>query len=384
MREPAWAEFFAAVHAAALEAERTAGRILVPLQVAGARIDLAFSGTRLLVEMMPALRHLVTEAATAAEATFHVGDARTTGIRMPVPRSCDPLTHPDELWGFDGARFRATFHRIEGSVNVMDLETGEAVCWVERADSLPYWSTAMPLRSLFQWTLERAGGYLLHAAAIGDEHGAVLIAGHAGVGKSTTALTGLINGLRFAADDCLAVRPDPVPMAYSLFSTATMNARDVGKHPALAARVPDLRPARGERVVMRLHPAFESQMMRGTPLRAVLRPRIEAGPQTRFEPVDRQTLRQLAIFTPPSQLRRAGQATRACIEAMVDRLPGYDIVLGSDSARVAGAIRALLGGWDGTRHQTATDTRLPPVDAPGAGPRRRAAGAGLPVRQSPD
>ena len=363
--EQSQAEFFAAVHGAALEAERTSGRIVVPLEVAGARIDLAFAGTRLLVEMMPALRHLVTDSTAPAEATFHLWDGHTTGVRMPPPPcSNDEFTDRGDLWGFDSPRYRAAFHWIEWSVNVMDLETGEAVYWVKRADHLPYWSKASPLRTLFHWALERTGGQLLHAAAVGDENGAVLITGKGGVGKSTTALTGLVHGLRYAADDYLAVRLDPVPTVYSLFSTAKLNAQDIEKFPILAPHVTNLQSFHGEKAVMRLFPAFEAQIMRAMPLRAVLTPRIEPVPDTRFEPADRMTLRRAAAFTTLSQLPYAGQRTQAFIESMIDRLPGYEIVLGREPARVVAAIRDLLARDDATLRRDAARTPTVSIGSP--------------------
>lgn len=341
------AGFFAAVHAAALEAEQAAGCVRVPLEVAGLRIDLAFAGTRLLVEMMPALRHLVTESSAAPAATFHLWDGVTTGVRMPPPPcSNDEFTDRGDLWGFDSPRYRAAFHWIEWSVNVMDLESGEAVYWVKNADHLPYWSKASPLRTLLHWALERDGAQLLHAAAVGDANGAVLITGKGGVGKSTTALTGLVHGLHYAADDYLAVRLEPVPMVYSLFSTAKLNAWDIEKFPQLAPHVTNLQSFHGEKAVMRLHPAFESQIMRAMPLRAVLTPRIEPVATTRFEPADRMLLRRAAAFTTLSQLPYAGQRTQAFIESMIDRLPRYEIVLGNEPARVAGAIREFLARDD--------------------------------------
>lgn len=370
--EQSQAEFFATVHAAALEAERVAGRIVVPLEVAGSRIDLVFAGTRLLVEVMPALRHLVTDSAAPAEATFHLWDGHTTGVRMPPPPcSPDEFTDRGDLWGFDSPRYRAAFHWIEWSVNVMDLETGEGVYWVKFADHLPYWSKASPLRTLFHWALERNGGQLLHAAAVGDENGAVLITGKGGVGKSTTALTGLVHGLRYAADDYLAVRLDPVPTVYSLFSTAKLNAQDIEKFPQLAPYVTNLQSFHGEKAVMRLFPAFEPQIMRAMPLRAVLTPRIEPFPETRFEPADRMTLRRAAAFTTLSQLPYAGQRTQDFIEAMIDRLPRYEIVLGNEPARVVAAIREFLARDDaslraGCASRVAARGTTGAVAAPGA------------------
>jgi len=336
------AEFFAAVHGAALEAERAAGPIVVPLEVAGLRIDLAFAGTRLLVEMMPALRHLVSESGASAEATFHLWDGHTTGVRMPPPCSDVGFTDGSDLPGFDSTLYRTAFDRLERSVSVMDLQSGEAVYWVRRADHLPTLSRAAPLRTLFHWALQRTGGQLLDAAAIGGPSGAVLITDEGGVGKSTTALAGLVHGLCYAADGHVAVRLDPVPTVYSLFSTAKLDAQDIGKFPMLASHVNPLQLLDGAKAVMRLFPAFESQIMRAMPLRAILAPRIEPCDHTRIEPTERTTLRREAAFPMLAQPPYAGPQTQAFIDSMIDRVPGYRIALGSKPACVADTIREFL------------------------------------------
>jgi Glycosyl transferase family 2 len=354
------AEFFASVLAAAREAEDRAGPERVALEVAGMRIDLVFAGPRLIAEMLPALRHLVCDAATPADATIHLWDGHTTGVAMPPP-PCpkDHFTDRGDLWGFDSPHYRAAFHWIEWSVNVMDLRTGEAVFWIQSADHLPYWSKASPLRTIFHWCLGRNGAQLLHAAAVGDENGAVLITGKGGVGKSTTALTGLVHGLRYAADDYLAVRLTPEPTVYSLYSTAKLNAADIEKFPQLAPYVTNLDSLQGEKAVMRLFPSFEAQIMRKMRLRAVLTPKIVASAQTRFEPADSMTLRRAAAFTTLSQLPYAGQQTQNFIEQMIDLLPGYEVLLGSEPAGVAQSIRRLLQRDDASLRAGAVARRAP-------------------------
>jgi hypothetical protein len=343
------AEFFAAALSAAVAAEHAIGRVVIPLEVAETRIDLVFAGPRLIGEMLPALRHLVTKAQKPAAARIHLWDSHSSGVTMPPPPcASDHFTDRGDLWGFNSPRYRAAFHWIECSVNLMDLESGEAVFWVKQADRLPYWSKASPLRTLLHWILERTGAQLLHAAAVGDERGAVLITGRGGVGKSTTALTSLVHGLSYAADDYLAVRLDPEPRVYSLYSTAKLNAEDIEKFPKLAPHVTNLQSLQGEKAVMHLYPTFESQILRAMPLRAVLTPQVVRETATRFVPADPMTLRRAAAFTTLSQLPYAGQRTQAFIERMIDRLPGYQILLGSQPAGVVGAIRDLLSRDDAT------------------------------------
>jgi hypothetical protein len=348
--------------AAARAAEDEAGAVTIPLDVAGVRIDLVFAGSRLIGEMLPALRHLVAGGETPPEVRVHVWDSHTTGVGAPpAPCNSDHFTDRGDIWGFSSPRFRVAFHYGEFSVNAMDLDSGEAVYWVRIADAMPYWSKAAPLRTILHWSLEPRGVQLLHAAAVGDDNGAVLITGKGGVGKSTTALTSIVHGLRYAADDYLAVRVDPEPTVYSLYNTAKFNAVDMPRHPALAPYVVNAPVPEGEKAVVRLYPAFEDRIMRAMRLRAVLTPRVVRRTETGFEPADAIKLRRAAAFTTLSQLPYAGQQTQSFIEAMVDRLPGFEIQLGSDPAGVVAAIRGLLSRDDATLRAAAVPRQ--PADA---------------------
>lgn len=335
--------FFLACRNAALSAQKKAGCERIVVQVAQWRIAIQFAGPALRDAFLPALRHILAEDAGDTAMTFHLWDTHSTGVAVPDP-PCTPdhLTDRGDIWGFVSARFRAAFHWIECSVNTIDLERREATYWVQNPAQLPYWTKASPLRTLFHWTMEKAGAQLLHAAAVGDENGAVLITGKGGVGKSTTALTCLNNGLSYVADDYLIVGLDPEPMVYSLYGTAKLNADQVQRFPALAAHVTNLPAPDGEKAVIGLVPAFQSQIRQAMKLRAVLTPKIVSRHETGFVPVGAEWLRRAAAFTTLSQLPYAGEKTHAFINRMIETVPRFEIELGSDLDGVARAIRTLL------------------------------------------
>ena len=336
------ADFFEAALRAALAAEDAAGRQVVHLTVAETRIDLVFAGPALMTEFLPALQHLVTDASEPASTVFHVWEGQSTGVQMPPP-PCrkEHFTDRGDLWGFTSPRYRAAFHWIECSVNCFDRELGIGVFWVQQRETLPYWTKASPFRSLLHWALERTGAQLMHAAAVGTGEGAVLITGRGGVGKSSTALAGLEHGLLYAADDYLAVRLDPEPCVYSLYSTAKLNAEDVARFPRLAPLVGSP-PGPDEKAVLRLFPDLKSQIMPRMKLRAVMTPRIAQQTESELRPVDAGRLRRAAAFTTLSQLPYAGQHTQQFVEEMVDRLPGFEIILGSDRRHIVSVIRDAL------------------------------------------
>ncbi len=375
--------FYDAALDAAQRAQAAVGRRVVALEVAGLRIDLVFAGPRLEPELLPALRHLVTSSAAPAIAVFHLWDGKSTGVRMPPP-PCPrhDFTDRGDLWGFTSERFRTAFHWIEYSVNTFDRDTGVGVYWVQDPDALPYWSKASPLRTLLHWALERDGAQLLHAAAVGTEDGAILITGKGGTGKSSTALAALARGLRYVGDDYLAVRLTPEPTAHSLYSTAKLNAHDVEVFPSLAPLVRKLPADDGEKAVLHLYPDLAPQIVPAMPLRAVATPRVLPRKDTGWAPAGALTLRRAAAFTTLSQLPYAGQHTQAFIDALIDRLPGFELQLGADRDGVVDALRQLLACNDAELRAKAGRGRTPgtagtaPYHAAGAADAATAPGAG--------
>lgn len=339
--------FFLVSRAAALEAQKRLGNRRIVLSVADTRVALNFAGDGLFEALTPALQHLALEGAPEADCEFHLWDSVSSGVKVPDPPCpSSHFTDRGDIWGMVSDRFRTAFHWIECSVNCMDLERREATFWVNDPAGLPYWSKASPLRSLFHWWMEKNGGQLLHAAAVGDADGAVLITGKGGVGKSTTALTCLAHGLRYAADDYLIVKLDPEPKVYSLYSTAKLNADQIGKFPQLQSHVSHQPALDGEKAVVRLFPPLRNQIARSMKLRAVLTPRIAPQIETTFGPMRAEWLARAAAFTTLSQLPYSGQQTFDFINRMIASLPGLEIVLGADLTGVASAVRGFLANSD--------------------------------------
>jgi hypothetical protein len=335
--------FFDAVQDKALQALAATSRISHVLEIAGTRIRLTFAGDRLEKELMPALLHLCVDSPGAADVTFTIWDSASTGIEMvPPPCSRNHFTDRGDIWGFGGERYRTAFHWIECSVSVFDRCAKAGVWWVKTTDDLPYWTKASPLRSLFHWWMEMNGKQLLHAAAIGNEQGAVLITGKGGVGKSTTALSAIVEGLNYVGDDYLIVGLEPEPTVYSLYNTAKLNPEQMEKFPALAPYLTNDEHLGEQKAVMRLFPHFTRQIALSMRLRAVLTPRFGDGDKTSFAPASPIQLRRAAAFTTMSQLPYAGRQTNEFIHRLVERVPGLEIALGTDLKGVVGAIESLL------------------------------------------
>src|ERR1019366_3211194 len=119
---------------------------------------------------------------------------------------------------------------------------------------------------LFHWWMESKDCQLVHGAAIGSGGEAVLITGKGGLGKSTTAVSCLTQGLQYVGDDYLVVALDPSPRVHSLYSTAKLNWDQMANFPRLAGMAKSHGGPEGEKAVMYLYPAMESLIARSLPL----------------------------------------------------------------------------------------------------------------------
>ena len=343
-------DFHAAVLSRAVEAERAAGLHARLIEIAGVRIRLRFAGSRLEAAFMPALSHLEVPIEPAGneapiDAVFHVWDSQSTGIAM-VPPPCDHTAFTDrgDIWGFCSTRIRTAFHWSELGVCLLDHASNVGVYWIEDTDGLPYWACSSPMRTLFHWLLSARGLQLVHAAVVGTEVGGVLVTGKGGVGKSSTALACLIDGMSYIGDDYLVVGLDPVPTAHSLYSTAKLTPAQAKRFPQLAPLAEGQQPRPDEKVVLNLFPSRAAQLARTMPIRFVVTPRFGTETETGFEPVAELDLQRAATFTTMAQLPHAGVETFGFMQTLIERVAVRRIVLGHDVLAVPHAIRGLLSG----------------------------------------
>jgi hypothetical protein len=331
--------FFLQVLALACEAEARCGAVTHDISIAGTVIRLIFAGGALEPFLLPALRHRLAPDDNMPGLILHIWDSASTGVTMcppPVEQHC--FSERGDIWSFHSSRVRSAFHWSEFSLNLLDLERGEGVFWVQSADGLPYWTQASPFRTLLHWWMEKRGAQLVHAAAIGTSHGGVLITGRGGVGKSTTAIACLAAGFSYVGDDYVLLTRGETVAAYNLYRSAKINPAEMGRFERFSPQLLGGNGTADEKAVMFL----DNGIVDALPLLAVLTPRFGHNLETWIEPVDQSLLLGAATYTTICQLPHAGQHTVDFIEEQLARLAGCRLVLGRDVDRVPAAIAQLL------------------------------------------
>jgi hypothetical protein len=200
------------------------------LQITGVCLALHIIGTALAEATLPALAHLLDgqdrlapdAPATSPDITLHLWDGAAAGVWPPRPPFApdDYRRYSQRAIAHDG--ICSVMHApTTGQIFAYDRASRQGYFWVEDASQLSIYERAALVQTLFHWALGEFGWQIVHAAAVGNASGGVLLIGSTGAGKSTTALICLAQkGLRFLSDDKCLVRLQPEPQAFALFSSA--------------------------------------------------------------------------------------------------------------------------------------------------------------------
>jgi hypothetical protein len=281
--------------------------------IGGFLIRLSFAGTALL-SLTRALEHLATDNHSTPDLTICLWDSESTGQRMVSrPWQEEDFLARGVIQGYNTERIYTAFQHGSGAVSVLDTHLNLAVFWAPDT-KLPYWEYGSPLRSILHWWLLSHGLQLVHAAAVGNASGGVLIGGKGGSGKSTTALCCLESDLFYAGDDYTLLGLDRGPVVHSLYNSAKLNSDHVKRFPAL--------------------------------LPNILLPRVAGLPDTLFKRVS--VAMALAALAPSTifQLPRAGNEALKFLAAFARHLPCYSLEVGTNLSTIPPVIEGILAELD--------------------------------------
>ena len=320
----------------------------------GSTIELIFPNDRLLPYIIPALEHLSIAAAEIPALKICVWDDFTTNTLMPAPPWTGyavranggniegVYTNRGDIRGFNNSRIKTAFNWSANSLSMYDSKEKIGYYWTKDVRDLPAYETSAPLRNILNWWVAERNFHFAHGAAVGTKRGGVLIAGKGGSGKSTAALSCINSGLLYASDDYCVVSAQPVPAAYSVFSSAKVD-------PGNMFRVEHIAPTRvktgnkhDDKEVFFLYPRFSEQITSGFPLRAILLPRITGKPDSALISATSTDCVKALTLSTLCQFPGAGKKAVDIFLKLAKALPGYYLDCGTDMAQVPKLIRDLL------------------------------------------
>lgn len=294
--------------------------------------------------------------------SLHTTD-RTVGLEpfSHLPTVTDPAATPDlvvhlcdgDLPGAPGGRPPRGFDRVRDddhfvaltdappTLEAVRMSDRVALSWVDAFPNLPAHTRHRPLAEIFAAWFPTRGMLLLHAAAVGDASGAVLLVGHGGSGKSTTAVVCAQAGMGFVADDFCLLEPGPPARVHSIHRTAKLRPPSTHVHPDVEAAPPDADG--GDRYLL----VDEATTVVSAPVRAIVA--VSPVPGDRVTPrlarVPEDDVVQLLLPTALKLAEGGDEAFRLWMRAahgLARTVDAYSLELTWDTDGVAGHVDEVL------------------------------------------
>lgn len=338
-------EYFRTVYDLFKSSQQVVGAVERNYSIGGNLIRLSFSGAALL-SLTRALEHLAVDDHSTPDLTICIWDSESTGQTMTArPWQQDDFLARGVIQGYNTERIYTAFQHGSGAVSVLDRERNLAIFWAPDP-RVPYWENGSPLRTILHWWLLTRGLQLVHAAAIGNSTGGVLIGGKGGSGKSTTALACLESNLSYVGDDYTLLELDSGPVVHSLYNSAKLNSDHVQRFPALLPRIDNPTRLAEEKALLFVHEHYPLKVATRLPVRAILLPRVTGLAETRLKRVS--VAKALAALAPSTifQLPRAGNEAFKFLAAFARQLPCFSLEVGTDLFSIPPVIEGLLAEID--------------------------------------
>lgn len=325
--------------------------------LAGHTIRVRRAGTHLDAALAAAWAHMAEGSDDEAPPALEIlaWDEAESGVPAPeLPWSWSDLSGTVRLVLPPGGEAYRVHAYEEGAMFFMhSVMESKAVFWTKDARRLPTFFRAAPFLTLIHWWARTRGLRLVHAAAVGTDAGAALIAGKGGSGKSTTSLLCVLDGMHFLSDDFCLVQAGERPLVHCLNSSGKLHRDHFRRFPELAARSVDPVPDAFDKPLIFLHEHFPAQVKRRLPLRAVVLPQLSGfsndvtGTEaTSWEPVSPATaLRSLTSSTMFQFSPDDGSAFRD-MAAALRGLPCFRLLLGTRTGEIAAAVKDILAFAD--------------------------------------
>jgi hypothetical protein len=338
-RDPSWVGYFRRIQAYLHELPSSSA---ASYSIAGTSIRLQFGSERFKEQVAHAFGHLESASKSSASLTVLLHDLASAPDAAEFLEGFTPPGEEADMWLMDSPDLMLILQRPRRVFAAVDWSTNTAYWLIPDAASIPYLERARPLKLLLTYWLGMQGRYFIHAAAVGNGQGGVLVVGQSGAGKTTTALSCLDAGLGYAADDHCLILLEESPSVHSIYGTGVLSAEDLDQFPSLApaAAISDC-PA-GEKVALFFDRDPKIRLSPGFSLRAILLASITDSRQTRLRTASTgEAFKAIApscfMHLPVARRRALG-----CFNSLVRKSPAYVLELGSDLNSTPIAIRELL------------------------------------------
>lgn len=306
--------------------------------IAGKNICIYFYGETVARVLSLALTQTQAPEGALPDMTIHAWDSVPTQTDITPPWD-DTLVQDDEKNLDD---FFGVYVGGEESLNFYQPSTRTGYFWTDNVLRMPDWVLGAPFRTIFHWFFNDAGIHFIHGAVVGENSKSVLLTARSGSGKSTTALSCLLSGMEYIADDYVALELGGTVTAHSLYHSAKFTRHALGFFPEFEDIIFNKDFGETEKGVIFLSDVFPGQVKPNASLDAILIPRIVPGGITRIVPTTKMEAMLAIAPTTLLQLPLAETRKVSVFKEILEKMPCYFLDLGPDVRSVPEVIKQFL------------------------------------------
>lgn len=313
-------------------------------EVAGIKICLRFAGRKLIPALTSVFAHLACTASGGADMTILCWDNQSTGGKMlpPPSRFMRDMSNNCLNRVVCNDRFTFFYHDWMHVMSGIDRESSRAFYCVQDAERWPLCEQAMPMKHLLNPIFNRRGKQLVHAAAVGDARGSLLITAPGGHGKSSTALAALENGLLYSSDDVCLISDEKNPRSFCLYDTAKLRYEGINRLAGFEPLLTHFEEFGERKACFHVHQHYPEKILREAPIRAVLYPEITGEPASRVVPANRLEVMRDSLPSTLKLLPHTEKPGQHILFNLYSRVPAYRLLLGKDPVQLTQVLQELL------------------------------------------
>lgn len=336
--------FFHILQKLVIEAQSNQQSRHYDIDLAHISVRLNFFGHELVNAMLQALSH-ITRSSTASqkpEYQIHILDA--TAFNSPFPAIegiANKFIFRGDIEDFSSSQYQIAYLIHPKIICAVDHFNKIGIVIAQDAKRIPAFTTASPFKEIFNWIMLKNQCSLIHAAAVGNQDGAVLLTGKSGAGKSVTAIRCLFEGMDFYGDDIVGISNNNQPLVHSIFASAKVFQKDCQTIAGLEkySHLNNISPNNKEVFFLEEH--FKRQLPLQGPIKAILHLAQSEG-KAAISPTSVANVLNVVGSTSCAIFPYSHQKHTLQLISLFKHVPCFNFELGNQVDNIAPSLRQFL------------------------------------------
>jgi len=306
-------------------------------------IRLVFAGDVLFSSMSNCFKHLEVEPAAKYDLTVYCWDSVSTRSSAPPLGGFESgLKTGNDISFFNKGGIYILYYHASKVLNIVNSNTDIALFWIPDHGDLPHYETASALKNILRCWFHRQHYYLVHSAVVGQHEQGILIVGGGGSGKSTTALAGVLDGLKYGGDDYILISRKQGYWAHSLYNSVKLENNNLSHYFEIKPEFLYIDESGKNKMVIFLNQLYPERISKRFRIKAIVVPHIYSGSVTFIEKISASKI--FKALAPSTIFQHIGPDDRIIqfLASLTREIPGFRLNLSPNLDQIPVVLKKLI------------------------------------------